>query len=86
MKQQHLASLIERPEIQDLILGDYDGPYSIGVTADPVRPNRLAISVRVSGEEDDDTVQKIPRQINVDGETVQVLVHSAFRAPSALSN
>lgn len=77
MNEEQLATLIERPDVQQKILQNYDGDYSIGVTLDPCNESNVAIRVRVSGR----NTKKIPRQIEVDGETIPVVVSPNFKTP-----
>ncbi len=50
MKRQRLAALLERPEVQQMLLGSYDGGYSVGLTKDPDNAEHFAIRVRIEGE------------------------------------
>lgn len=79
MEQERLARLIEKPEVQRRILGDYDGAYALGLTSSPDQ-GKLAIRVRIEGT--DPSV--IPDQVDLEGETVPILVHTGFKAPVPL--
>lgn len=81
MKQNRLAKLIERPEVQRKILGDYEGGYSLGLTLDPRNRNEFAIRVRIEGEDP----AEIPSEIDLDGETIPVLVATNFKIPEPLT-
>jgi hypothetical protein len=81
MNQDRLADLIERPEVQQKILNDYEGGYSLGITLDPRNRSRMAIRVRV---EDEDA--NIPSQITLEGETIPIIVNSNFKVPEPLSH
>ncbi len=81
MKQNRLAALIERPEVQRRILGDYEGGYSLGLTLNPQNRKELAIRVRIEG---DDTAD-IPSQVVLDGETIPILVAPNFKIPEPLA-
>jgi hypothetical protein len=81
MNQDRLADLIERPEVQQRILNDYDGGYSLGITLNPQNKSEMAIRVRVEGEDAD-----IPSHITLDGETIPIIVHGNFKVPEPLSH
>jgi hypothetical protein len=80
MKIQRLASLIETPEVQRRLLGDYSGAYSIGVTTNPSDPDTPAIRVRVQGTES----SNIPSELVLDGEIVAVVANTRFTPPIRL--
>ena len=80
MDQDRLANLIEKPEVQQQILGDYEGGYSLGLTLNPQNRDEIAIRIRIEG---DDAID-IPRQIVLDGEAVPVIVNTNFRVPEPL--
>lgn len=77
MNEERLATLIERRDVQQKLLQNYDGDYSIGVTLDPRNKSRIAIRVRIAGQ----NTKKIPAQIEVDGETIPVVVSPNFKVP-----
>jgi hypothetical protein len=80
MHIERLAELVESPHVQQKLLGDYAGAYSIGVTSDPVNLGRPAIRVRV-----EDSTHKIPSEIVLDGEAVLVVSHQDFVRPKPLT-
>lgn len=80
MDQNRLASLIEKPEVQNRILGNYEGGYALGLTLNPQNRSELAIRVRIEGEDAGD----IPQQILLEGEAVPVIVSTNFRVPEPL--
>ncbi len=80
MDQDRFATLIERPEVHQMILGDYEGGYSLGLTLDPENQNEPAISVSIEGED----AKNIPRQITLDGMTIPVIVETNFEIPVPL--
>ena len=80
MDLDRLATLLEKPEVQQKILGDYDGGYSMGLTSHPTNRGKMAIRVRVEGEDAGD----IPRQVVLDGEAVPVIVTANFKVPQPL--
>ena len=81
MDQDRLADLIERPEVQQRILNDYEGGYSLGITLNPRNRSEMAIRVRVEGDD-----VHIPSQITLDGETIPIIVSSNFKVPEPLSH
>ncbi|HWK02166.1 MAG TPA: hypothetical protein VNS58_00955 [Puia sp.] len=81
MNEDRLKKLIERPEVQQMILDDYDGAYSMGIALNA--PNsKMAIRVRIEGN---DTTH-IPKQITLEGETIPILINPNFKAPVPLSH
>lgn len=78
--QEHLATLIEHPEIHRRLLGNYDGAYSLGVTLDPQRPGDAAIRIRVEGD-----ASAIPSTISIGSERVRVIAQPNFAAPRPLA-
>ena len=80
MNQDHLVELIKQPEVQRMILRDYEGAYSIGLTLNPANRNEIAVRVRVEG----DNAEEIPTQIVLEGEAIPVIVNTDFQAPAPL--
>jgi hypothetical protein len=80
MTQERLATLIENPEVQYRVVGDYDGGYSLGVTSDPQKPDEAAIRVRVEGE-----ATEIPSSISIGAETIRVIAQPHFVRPRPLA-
>jgi hypothetical protein len=80
MDAQRLARLVEQPEIHRRLLGSYSGAYSLGVTADPDRPERPAVRIRIQGDE----APPIPSELLVEGESVNVIVTPRFTPPTPL--
>ncbi len=81
MDIQQLTRLIDTPEFHRRVMGDYAGAYSVGVTSDPARPSALAVRVRVQGDE----APSIPPELDLDGETIPVIVSTRFVAPAPLT-
>lgn len=77
MKEERLAALIEQADVQQKILRDYDGDYSIGVTLDPHNKSKIAIRVRIVGQ----NTKEISEQIEIDGEKIPVVVSPNFKVP-----
>jgi hypothetical protein len=81
MDQDRLVALLARPETHRMILGDYQGCYSLGLTL--LRGQRGAWAVRVRIEGDD--ASNIPEQITLDGATLPVVVSTGFQTPRPLN-
>ena len=80
MNQDRLADLLERPEVQKEILGNYSGGYSIGLTRDPSRDRQLAIRVRLAAKD----AAQIPSKVILDDEVIPVIVQTNFLVPEPL--
>jgi hypothetical protein len=81
MDANRLATLIQQPQIQRVLLGNYQGAYSLGVTTNPGNPDEVAIRLRIEGTD----TSGIPEQITLDGVSVPVLVSPRFAVPVPLS-
>lgn len=81
MNQSRLASLIELPEVQQRILNDYEGGYSLGITLNPENRFEMAIRIRIQGDE----TAHIASQITLDGETIPIIINKNFQLPEPLS-
>ncbi|HEX8136487.1 MAG TPA: hypothetical protein VF544_02745 [Pyrinomonadaceae bacterium] len=66
--------------MQQKILNDYEGGYSIGVTLNPQNRSEAAIRLRKEGEDADN----IPSHITLDGESVPIILHTNFKIPVPL--
>lgn len=82
MDEDRLATLIERPEVQQRILGEYAGGYSLGLTANPSSEGDLAIRVRIESQD----AGQIPSEVVLDGEAVPVIVNTGFKVPEPLKS
>lgn len=80
MNRAHLAALLERPEIQQRILNDYEGGYSLGITGTDQNRSEMAIRVHIEGER----TPNIPSFINLEGERIQIIVNTNFKIPESL--
>lgn len=80
MDEDRLATLIEKPEVQQRILGDYAGGYSLGLTSHPSGDGDLAIRVRIESQDAD----RIPSEVVLDGEAIPVIVNTGFKVPVPL--
>ena len=70
-----LASHLTDPAIHKLILGDYNGPYALGVARLP--DGEHALRVRVTGTH----TAWIQKEITVHGWPVKVIATGNFQAP-----
>jgi hypothetical protein len=75
MDAKQLMSWAEEPGTHQKIVGDYDGPYSLGVTDNPP-----AFLLRVVPGE----VDNFPAKVNIHGVEVPVVVHGSFVPPVPL--
>lgn len=80
MNQERLADLIERPEVQQMILKGYEGGYSLGITRNPNDGSGLAIRVRVEGGH----ALGIPSRIVLEGESIPIIANTGFKVPVPL--
>jgi len=80
MDASRLATLLEQPEVQNTILRDYDGGYSLGLTRNPEKKEEVAIRVRIEAED----VSHIPSKIILDGEPIPIVVNPGFKLPEPL--
>jgi hypothetical protein len=80
LTQGRLIDLIESPEVQRKILGDYSGGFSLGLTLNPEDRSQVVIRVRI----EDDSATSIPHHIVLEGERVPIIVNTGYRVPSRL--
>ena len=80
MDAKKLATFVERADVHQRILGDYSGPYSLGIARLPDHPSELILRVRVQAED----LNYFPRTIALDGELVQIVVEGGFQVPTPL--
>ncbi len=71
-----LESLLDQPETYRTLLGEYDGPVSLGITTDEATGERCFL-LRIG---DAGAVQR--RELEVDGHRIRVLVRSGYRTPT----
>lgn len=72
-----LHAWVEEPETHRLIVGDYEGSYSLGVREDPP-----AFVLRVQPAD----ASSFPRRVTLHGALVPVLVQGNFQPPRPLSS
>jgi hypothetical protein len=77
METSKLIATLERPEVHRQVVGEYRGPYSLGVAADPLHDNQPTLVLQVESGVPD----RFPTEVVIDGEPVRVLVRGGFRAP-----
>jgi len=80
MNIQLLMDQIELPDVQRVLLADYEGPFSIGIGTDPLHEPAPAVIVRVA----DVAGVHAPKHIQVDGEFVRVIVQGNYAPPRLL--
>jgi hypothetical protein len=71
-----MESLLDQPETYRALLGEYDGPVSLGITVDELT-GETCFLLRIA---DVAAVQR--RELEVDGQMVRVLVRSGYRTPT----
>ncbi len=74
-----LATIIDRPDLHRLVLGDYTGEYSLGVTSNG-KDSGLALLLRVEPED----TKGFAREVFFEGQKIPVIVQGSFRKPKAL--
>jgi len=75
MELQELAGLVERPDVHRRIVGDYAGPYSLGVTHSPKGP-AFVLKVR--------DARGFPNWVTIEGQDIPVIVQGGFLPPRPL--
>jgi hypothetical protein len=80
MDQASLAEVIQQPDVHRRLLGTYEGAYALGVTTLAEKKGRVALLLRVEGDEP----TEFPSHIFVDGEDVPVIVKGGFKPPKRL--
>lgn len=78
MKVERLSKLVERPELHRRVLGDYKGAYALGVTQR--KQGDAALSLSVESRDAD----AFPREVEVEGERVPVIVQTEWAPPRPL--
>ncbi|MET0754021.1 MAG: hypothetical protein ABWZ66_11630 [Pyrinomonadaceae bacterium] len=79
MKVERLSKFVEKPEIHRKVLGEYRGGYALGVTEAPGN-RKAALSLSVEG----DDIAKFPREVEIDGESVPVIIQRNWTVPRPL--
>lgn len=80
LKIEELQQFLSRAESYGILLGSYQGAYSVGISRDPAHGKALVIHLRIAGDDRMD----IPSTVDVNGEQVPVLVSTGFAPPVAL--
>lgn len=75
LPRAELESLLDQPETYRTLLGEYDGPVSLGITVDELT-GEPCLLLRIA---DVGAVQR--RELEVAGHMVRVLVRSGYQAP-----
>lgn len=81
MTADRLIHLVHSPELLQKVLGNYDGPFSIGVGQDPSEPSCAAVVVHLQGKRE---AVNVPDSIELAGETLKVIKKSGFLPPKPL--
>ena len=76
MDVDRLAKFVEKPEVHRRVLGKYQGAYALGVTQ---LPNQKKAALSLSVEDQD--ADAFPREIELDGEKIPVIVQAQWSAP-----
>jgi len=80
MRPEQLSSVLQKADVHRQLLGDYDGPYSLGVGRDPEDPSAPAIVLHV---QDAPSVNP-PTHLDIGSERVRVIIRRGFVAPRPL--
>jgi hypothetical protein len=80
MSPHQLSSALRSPEVHRQLLGDYQGPYSLGVGRDTDNPSAPAIVLQV----EDDARLNPPSHLEIGSERVRVITRRGFVAPTPL--
>jgi hypothetical protein len=75
-----LASLVSRPDVHREVLRGYSGPYALGVTRLNNDDHEAALRLRV----EDGHAEEFPSEIELEGESVPVLIDTNWTAPRPL--
>ncbi len=78
MDASELATLLERGETHRQILGDYKGPYALGVGQDPDNPSTYGFVLKVPDAEG------WPKSVTINGQRVPVHVQGGFQPVTPL--
>ena len=78
MDVERLARHVEKPSLHRRLLGDYDGPYALGVTRQDDGSAALSLSVASR------STKGFPKDVEIEGERIRVLVHPNWKAPTPL--
>ena len=74
-----LSDIVQMPEVHELLIGNYKGAYSVGITQSPEGEEVVLLRV------EDEFPLGFVNEINFQGETIPVIVRGSFRRPRALS-
>jgi hypothetical protein len=78
MKPDELAELLDRSETHKVILGNYSGPYSLGVTRSPDSSEGYAFLLKIAD------ARGFPSHVNILGHTIRLVVRGGFKPPKPL--
>lgn len=69
-----LVAEVDSPKLHQSVLGDFEGPYSLGVGRDKTSLTPVLLLLVPP-----DALQAFPEQVKVGGETVPVVVQRTFK-------
>ncbi len=81
MTVDQLSTLVSRPDVHRQVLAGYSGPYALGVTRLNNDDRLGALRLRVENGHP----AAFPKEIELEGEKVPVLVDSNWSAPKPLT-
>jgi len=79
MDADELADLLTRSDTHRTILGNRQGPYSLGVTRSPDPSEEFALLLKIADP------QGFPTHVNLAGKRVRLIVQGGFKPPKPLS-
>jgi hypothetical protein len=79
MDVKKLVTEIETPNLHQTLLGDFEGPYSLGVGRDKASSKPVLMLLVPP-----DAMQAFPEYVTVAGESVPVVVQRTFKPPVPL--
>lgn len=79
MDVEKLVSEVDSPNLHQALLGNFDGPYSLGVRRDKDSEKAVLLLMVPA-----DIVQAFPAHVTVAGEQVSVEVQRTFKQPAPL--
>ncbi len=82
MDAKELSRFVALRETHAKVLGGYRGKYSLGVGQDPSRGRGPVLVLSVQLHDD----AAFPSEVQVNGETVPVVVRTGYQSPRALSH
>jgi len=78
MDADELADLLTRSDTHRTVLGNRQGPYSLGVTRSPDPHEGFALLLKIADP------NGFPTHVNLAGKRVRLIVQGGFKAPRPL--